>query len=313
MTALELIHAGEAKFYSYVQQSTFIPLLKELDARGVSYTLEDIYNIFRNPKLMEELTGEEISGNHMKGLTAALTAYADLAQINSAAPEINLAEIMQAGDVCYFDLRSAYAPEVSAALGKMIAMDLQTLAAGRTQMDRLAVIAIDEFQNMACQAFKNIISKVRSANYGLILANQAMSDLRAVSQDFFNTVMTNSATKIVFIVEDPADAMFFARRGGNILHETTSHSHSNSVHIIPSLRPRETVSESISELETYLIHPNVISQLPVGKSVIFRRSEMATLGNHAHMIPKAEERSAGANAAAGAGVGIMSSSNVNGQ
>ncbi len=293
MTALELVYTGEAKFYSYVQQSTFIPLLKALDAMGTKYTLADIHTILKNPKLFKKLTGEEISEDQIKGLTSALTPYADLTQINDPWSDINLAEVTQKGDVCYFDLRSAEAPQLSSALGKMIAMDLQALAADRNQLDRLAVVAIDEFQNMACSAFTNVISKVRSANYGLILANQAMGDLRAVSQDFLNTVITNTATKMVFNVEEPEDVEYFARRSGKDLQEVSSRSKSrqipNLAELINGKHKRDNVSESKSKTETYFIHPNIVSQLPFGKSIIFRRGELAALGNHAHLISKAEK------------------------
>ncbi|SFF97503.1 AAA-like domain-containing protein [Desulfotomaculum arcticum] len=293
MTALDLLFAGEAKFYSYVQQSTFITLLKTLDAMDFKYTLGDIYTILKNQKLFSKLTGEEISENQVKGLTAALTIYADLIQINDPWPDINLEKVMQNGDVCYFDLRSAEAPHLSSSLGKMIAMDLQALAAGRSQLNRLAVVAIDEFQNMACHAFTNIISKVRDANYSMILANQSMGDLKAVSQDFINTVITNTATKMVFNVEEPGDAEYFARRGGKILQEVWSHSNSRQGQNLAATMNgdsiRETISKSKSEMETYFIHPNVISQLPFGKSLIFRRGEVATIGNHVHLISKTEK------------------------
>ncbi len=294
MTALELVFQGEAKFYSYVQQATFIPLLKELDRRGVKYTLADIHGILQNPDLISRLTGQEVDENQIKGLTAALTAFADLEQINSPHPDIDLAEIMYRGDVVYFDLKSALAPEASSALGKMIVQDLQYQAAFRTPQSRLAVIAIDEFQNMACQAFRNVISKVRSANYGLVLANQAMGDLQAVGDDFVNTIQVNTRTKIIFNADTPADAELFSQYAGTVLHTVTSWSENRTMTSGPGLlqggsNQRNTTGKNISELEVPLLHPNLFKAMPPGKSVIIRRGRLATLANHAYLIDRAEK------------------------
>ncbi|MBF7084141.1 TraM recognition domain-containing protein [Desulfallas sp. Bu1-1] len=292
MTALELVFQGEAKFYSYVQQATFIPLLKELDRRGVKYTLGDIHGILLNPGLVSKLTGQRVDESQIKGLTAALTPYADLLQINSPCPDINLAEIMSRGDVVYFDLKSALAPETSSALGKMIAQDLQYQAAFRTPQSMLAVIAIDEFQNMACQAFRNVISKVRSANYSLVLANQAMGDLQAVGDDFINTIQVNTRTKIIFNADTPADAELFSQYTGTVLHTATSWSENKTMTsgLLQSVNnQRNTMGKNITEIEMPLLHPNLFKAMPPGKSVIIRRGRLATLANHTYLIPKAEK------------------------
>lgn len=288
MTALELIFEGEARFYTYCQQAVFLPLIKFLDSKEIKYTLKDIQHLLQNPELVEEITGDKMTPGQVKGLTAALAPY-DLDAISDPEPDIDLAAIMNAGDVAYFDLRSAVAPEVSSALGKMIALDLQAQAAFRTGYDRLAVIAIDEFQNMACQAFRNIIAKVRSANYALLLANQALGDLRAVGEDFLNTIVTNTGTKIVFGIEDPADAEYFARRSGQVVVPTYSESTSTS-------RPAGSIftrdinkGESAHDYDKHLIHANVFLRLPFGKSVIFRRRKLAVLANHAHLITRSEK------------------------
>ncbi len=191
---------------------------------------------------------------------------------------------MENGDVCYFDLRSAIAPELAGAIGKMIAMDLQTQAAYRTEQDQMVLLAIDEFQNMACQAFRNVISKVRSANYALVLANQALGDLRAVGEDFMNTIVTNTSTKVVFAVGDPDDAYYFARRSGQIVIPAYSQNSSRS-------QTGESTGESVQDYDTNLIHANVLSQLPFGKSVVFRKGQLATLTNHAHLLSLDEKRS----------------------
>ncbi len=284
MTALQLVFEGEAKFYTYCQQAMFLPLVKHFDAQGIRYTLADISSFLNNPDLVESITGEKVDPKQIRGLTAALVPYADVDRINDPEPDIDLHRIMENADVCYFDLRSAVAPELAEAIGKMIAMDLQTQAAYRTEQDQIVMLAVDEFENMACQAFRNVISKVRSANYALVLANQALGDLREVGEDFLNTIITNTSTKVIFAVSDPDDAYYFARRSGQIVVPTFSQSSSRS-------QTGESTGESIQDYDTNLIHANVLLQLPFGKSVVFRKGQLATLTNHTHLLSLEEKRS----------------------
>lgn len=289
MTALDINFEGEAKFYTYCQQAVFYPLLKCLNSRGISYGPGDIRLLLQNPILLELLTGERVDQKQIKGLVAALARYADIEIINKLPTDIDLGEIMRQGDVCYFDLRSAIAPEIAKALGKMVAMELQSLAAERSQRDTIAMIAIDEFQNMACSAFTNVISKVRSANYGLVLANQALGDLRDVSYGFLNTVTTNTSTKIVFNVEDPGDAEYFSRRSGQVVVASSSLSTRYSKPAGSLELQEEVMGQTVSQINKPLIHSNVLLGMPFGKSLIFRRGDLALLANHSHLISKAEK------------------------
>ncbi len=287
MTALELVFEGAARFYTYCQQAVFLELLTHFE--GVKCTLRDVKELLRDPKLVEKITGDEITPEQVKGLTAALTPYSDLDIINDPEPDIDLGRIMNAGDVVYFDLRSAIAPELSTALGKMIAMDLQGHAAFRTPQSRMALVAIDEFQNMVCPAFRNIVSKVRSANYALVLANQALGDLQAVGNDFLNTIVTNTRTKIIFCIDDPADAEYFARSSGQVVIPVESRNKSTSRPEGQLFGGNKSDGESVHEHEKCLLHANIFLKLPFGKSIIFQRGELAVLTNHSHLFSMAEK------------------------
>ena len=148
----------------------------------------------------------------------------------------------------------------------------------------MVMLVVDEFQNMACQAFRNIISKVRSANYALVLANQALGDLKAVGEDFLNTIITNTATKVIFAVSDPDDAYYFARRSGQIVIPAFGQNSSRG-------QNGESAGETMQDYDTNLVHANVLLQLPFGKSVVFRKGQLATLTNHAHLVSLEEKRS----------------------
>jgi type IV secretory pathway TraG/TraD family ATPase VirD4 len=104
---------------------------------------------------------------------------------------------------------------------------------------------------MACDAFRNVVSKVRSANYSLVLAHQALGDLRAVSDSFANAVLTNTATQIIFTVDEPGDADYFSRKSGSIV----VHSLGESVNHSGQLWGAESTGESVQDYDQALVHP----------------------------------------------------------
>lgn len=281
--SLELDMKGDGRYYTLRQQATFIALLNALDQRGVAYNFQSLYDLFRSPDLLENIIGEEVKADELKGLTSALLPYTMLQQINSSC-DINLQEIMQCGDVVYFDLASARFPKVAAAIGKMISMELQELAANRSEQSRLCVITIDEFQNMACESFENIISKVRTANYSLILANQAQANLKKISKEFSDEIATNTHTKIFFSFDTPDELDNVSKLAGTVLAETQTQN------VGKSKRPGEffggtsSNSESTQMVEFPRIHPNVLLRMPEGKSIILRRRHLAVPVNHSHIL-----------------------------
>jgi hypothetical protein len=133
MEALGLVYEGPASFYSKVEQAVFLPILQSFDSQGIKCTLSDIQEILENPDLLTTITGKTINPGQIGGLVSALLPLAAIPQINSTSPDIDLAKAMASGDVVYFDLRSGEAPAISTAIGRMIAMDLQAIAAGRTE------------------------------------------------------------------------------------------------------------------------------------------------------------------------------------
>ena len=55
----------------------------------------------------------------------------------------------------------------------MLIIDIKSQAVSRQETDPPYFIFIDEFQNLACSHFVDVISKVRSANFCLVLSNQS--------------------------------------------------------------------------------------------------------------------------------------------
>ena len=95
--------------------------------------------------------------------------------------------------------RSQINTDLAEAIGRMLTIDLKYHSAYRSEDDPKFFIFIDEFQTIASSYFVDIISKIRSANYCLVLANQSRGNLLNVSQAFHDAVMINSYTKLFLI------------------------------------------------------------------------------------------------------------------
>ncbi|MDP2929041.1 MAG: hypothetical protein Q8O01_03125, partial [Candidatus Omnitrophota bacterium] len=168
MTALELIYHGPAGFYSNVQAMTFVELLKEMVHGKKEINFLSVRDALDNPHFLESLG---VSKQEIKGLLAAISWIAGIEVINR--DELDLAKVIKDGDIVFFALKSQVNTRLAEALGRMLIIDLKSQAISRKETDTPYFIFIDEFQNLACSHFVDVISKVRSANFCLVLSNQS--------------------------------------------------------------------------------------------------------------------------------------------
>ena len=136
--------------------------------------------------------------------------------------KLNLSKVIKDCDIVFFALKSQVNARLAEAIGRMLVIDLKFQAAARKETDLPYFIFIDEFQNLACSHFVDVISKVRSANFCLILSNQSRGNLSSVSQAFENAIFTNTATKVIFMQEDPFDARFWSDKTGQTTYQDKS-------------------------------------------------------------------------------------------
>ncbi len=280
MSALELIYDGPAGFYSNVQTMTFISLLKEMEEEGREVSFKSIQEGLKDASFLRSINVEE---KDVKGLFAALSKLSDYSTLNGDG--INLKEIINNGDVIFFALKSQINTQIAEAIGRMLIIDLKYHAASRKEIDKQFYIFIDEFQTIASNHFVDVISKVRSANFCLVLSNQTRGNLLAVDKSFENTVFTNTATKVVFNQEDPKDAQFWAEKTGKTLFEQRSmRTFSGKTFGDDStvLDGKRELEGSIQHLSKNYISENIFLRLPLGKSVIFLRQKNAKVSNHQH-------------------------------
>lgn len=286
MSALELIYQGAAGFYSNVQSMTFIELLKEMVKENREITFLSVKEVLEDPEFLARV---KVSSQEVKGLLAAISRFSDIESINKQ--QIDLAEVIKDGDVAFFALKSQVNTQLAEAIGRMLIIDIKSQARIRKETDPAYFIFIDEFQNLACTHFVDVISKVRSANFALVLSNQSRGNLSSVSPAFENAIFTNTATKIIFSQEDPEDAKFWSSKTGQ-----TTYLDKNTLQFDgfgvdrekTMLDGRRSSQGSIHTAKKNYITENVFLRLPFSKSVIFTRGQLARVGNHEFLFDKAE-------------------------
>jgi type IV secretory pathway TraG/TraD family ATPase VirD4 len=286
MTALELIYHGPAGFYSNVQAMTFVELLKEMVQGKKELNFLSVKDALEDPSFLERT---DVSAQEVKGLLAAISWIAGIEVINR--DELDLAKVIQDGDVVFFALKSQVNTRLAEAIGKMLIIDLKSQAVSRKETDPPYFIFIDEFQNLACSHFVDVISKVRSANFCLVLSNQSRGNLSNVSPAFENAIFTNSATKVIFMQEDPFDAKFWSDKTGQTTYQDKSVFQVDNIttdKIGAKFDGLRSAQGNIRTATKNYISENVFLRLPFSKSVIFSRGKLTVIANHEFLFDKAE-------------------------
>ncbi len=278
MTALELIYHGPAGFYSNVQTMAFITLLQVMTKENKEVNFLSVKEELDKPDILERV---DATAQEIKGLVAVISWIAGVDVISRN--ELDLAEAIKNGDIVFFALKSQVNTRLAEAIGRMLIIDLKCQAVSRKETDPPYFIFIDEFQNLACSHFVDVISKVRSANFCLVLSNQSRGNLSNVSPAFENAVFTNTATKVIFMQEDPFDARFWAEKSGKTTYEDktilqldTIGSDKTGVKLDGLRSAQGNIRNAIKNY----ISENVFLRLPFSKSVIFLREKLTVIANH---------------------------------
>jgi len=265
---------------------TFVELLKDMvqDKKDVNFIA--VKNALENPHFLESI---DVSKQEVKGLLAAISWIAGIEVINRDG--LDISRVIKDGDIMFFALKSQVNTRLAEALGRMLIIDLKIQAVSRKETDTPYFVFIDEFQNLACSHFVDVISKVRSANFCLVLSNQSRGNLSTVSQAFENVVFTNTATKVIFMQEDPLDAKFWSQKTGettyedkNILQLDTMDRDKGSAKLDGLRSAQGSIRTSIKNY----ISENVFLRLPFTKAVIFSRGELAKISNHEFLFDRKE-------------------------
>ena len=286
MTALKLIYEGPAGFYSNVQVMAFEGLLKEMEKANKEITFLSIKSALINQHFLKRM---RVDAQEIKGLFAAISSIAEIDVINRN--DLDLSKIIKNGDLAFFALKSQVNTRLAEAIGRMLIIDLKSQAVWRKEIDPPYFIFIDEFQNLACSHFVDVISKVRSANFCLVLSNQSRGNLSSVSPAFENAIFTNTATKVIFMQEDPFDAKFWSDKTGQTTYQDRSVFQVDNISSDKAGAKLDGLRSAQGNIRTATknyISENVFLRLPFHKSVIFSRGKLTVIANHEFLFDKLE-------------------------
>ncbi|MDQ3767910.1 MAG: type IV secretion system DNA-binding domain-containing protein [Actinomycetota bacterium] len=197
--------------------------------------------------------------------------------------QIDLRTSLEGGDVVVFSLDSQKYGETAAQLAAMVAQDLKTVAAERLvavdagQPPPASFVIFDEFSAVRSDQLLGLMARARGAGLGVILATQELADLSRVDPGFTDQVLGNTNVKIVHRQDVPESAERLAGVAGTQRgwQETfqTERGRLTKVgdQVVGGWHGSNTGVGTIREVESYVVHPNVLKALGQGEAVLMRK------------------------------------------
>jgi len=183
------------------------------------------------------------------------------------APEFSFKEALKNGGISYLFMNSLRLKETASVVGKMMLQDLMKTVGQiydeRGYQKRPITVVIDEFASFATPDFGEFIEKARGAGIGIVVAYQSLQSLKSVGGDLMVKLNENTASKVVFQVQDSQDAQWFAGLLGTKTIEKETHQREEGL-----LFDRDTGMKSIREVEEYIVHPNTLKKLRTGEVLL---------------------------------------------
>lgn len=135
---------------------------------------------------------------------------------NTYSPEVNLYDAVVDNKIVYVALPTMGKKEAASNFGKMVVGDLRTAVSWAQKLpakDRPwppFLVFADEAGSYATPAWSTLFEQARSASIAMMPAIQTKANLDMVSDDFTETVIGNTATKIVFKIGTQETAEFMS-------------------------------------------------------------------------------------------------------
>ncbi|MEN0060095.1 MAG: TraM recognition domain-containing protein [Bdellovibrio sp.] len=121
-------------------------------------------------------------------------------------------------------------------------------------------VIVDEFADLAQEDFIGFLDRARSSKMSVIVAHQEICDLLRISPEFAGRLMGNTSTLHAFLQKCPESAeMISAMAGTRKVWKETVQSSRMWLLDIPA------GNKSLREVEEFVLHPNLLKTLRVGK------------------------------------------------
>lgn len=212
--------------------------------------------------------------NSLQGLRTQLESlvYSDFGK--SIAPDseyINLFDSYKNSKITVILLDSRRYSESAASVGRFVLQDLKAVSA-RVDSELKIVerkpysVIIDEFADLAQEDFISFLDRARSSKISVVVAHQEICDLQRISPEFAGRLMGNTSTLYAFLQKRSESAEIISGIAGT--RKVKSETIQSSGFGIFS---HPTGMKSVKEVEEFVIHPNLIKTLRVGKCACVKK------------------------------------------
>lgn len=232
--------------------------------RRAKLALEDCYNFLSSQDNYKSLQGLRTQIESL-----VLSDFGDM--ITSEDPGINLYDTVSKGKIAFVFLDSRRYGETAKSVGRFILQDLKMVSAKvdaevPKEQRRPFTVIIDEFADLAQEDFIGFLDRARSSKMSVIVAHQEICDLLRISPEFAGRLMGNTSTLYAFLQKRPESAeMISAMAGTRKAWKETMQSSKMLWLDVP------TGNKSLREVEEFVIHPNAIKSLSVGRCVCVKK------------------------------------------
>lgn len=286
------------EFYKNVSESGLMIICKALcflrDKRNKAFTLGDIYLFLVNSnyrmEVIESLNklnypewlrsdlrsiSEELSSKKRDNYQGLISQFSKI--LNSSAGDIvsskcgedvefSFRDCIESGGISYLFMNSLKLKETASILGKLMLQDLMKTVGNiyddRNFEKRPTTVVIDEFASFATPDFGEFIEKARGAGISIVVAYQSKQSLDHIEENLALKLNENTATKIIFQVQNSEDAEWFCSLvGTKTVQKETSQ-------IAMGIFEHDTGMKSVRDVEEFIIHPNTLKRLQMGQALL---------------------------------------------
>jgi hypothetical protein len=176
---------------------------------------------------------------------------------------IDLVSAIHNDGVVFFSLDSLRFPEYSRLLGRLIVIDLKTVAARMFGRGKKVFSIFDEFGVFAGIQVTDYINKSRGAGFHVILSTQELADLRTGGdEELMEQVLGNTNVKIIHRQDVPASAELLS----SLIGTREDMSITRQIN-----EAGATGMGTISEQRSFIVHPDEIKRLEVGEAFVLKK------------------------------------------
>jgi len=234
------------------------------EAKFEKRTLESCYQFINSNENYKSLQGLR---TQLESLV--LSDFGKL--LTSSEPGIDLFQSVTESKITFIFLDTRRYSETAKTVGKFILQDLK-MASAKVDAEvpkserKPFVCVIDEFADLAQEDFIGFLDRARSSKMSIVVAHQEICDLQRISPEFAGRLMGNTSTLYAFLQKRPESAEMISAMAGTkkVWKETVRSSKFLGLDI-------RTGEKSLREVEEFILHPNVVKSLQVGRCVCVKK------------------------------------------